>query len=504
MTSPVAGFRLAVKFRNQNGQNLYLTDDSAWTITTGSSDPSFPSSKLTQDMLSDYWSSLNARASNSWVQATGPASQLNIGVIGLLGVNRIYPIGITNVTTVGVTPSTSRFRVDTFALADRIRPPFTITSTVNLTGASSNFTGHPIDPPDDPPPAGYAETKLSPTNSALPTSLIGTWPNSYATERALSGTQTLRVHMRDVNNPTFIPSVTAVIYQSAAPVVTVTGASWEKVAVLNSSGGFIMSYPFNASLLSTAVMELHIATSTACDFIGIELIQNHTGYLFDSGVVDMSGTDVQDLAQRLDLPINGTYWIHVDTGDFCLYKSGTYTAVVGGTLTAKTYFSIIGPGDADGRFHAGRFLAADTATFPISNTGGWNIQSASSISLSRTRSGSLHGSRFPVEWTEADMLLPGGSLSRPMLAKIERILKSIGIMQYPTLLIPDPNMMEGSVERQNAPRWMMLSSRTENHVGQMTGINNDVLADGSNHSFNRYDIQLHWVEHNGSKYGGGG
>src|SRR4051812_44441709 len=112
--------------------------------------PGFPSTKLQTDLLSDYWSAYNHRSSNTWISATsddttGAISTRNLGIIGLLGVNRRTPTSL--LPSILYTLNTLRFRVDSYPLADRIRPPFTINSRTNLTGADANLTGHPLDPP---------------------------------------------------------------------------------------------------------------------------------------------------------------------------------------------------------------------------------------------------------------------------------------------------------------------------------------------------------------------
>jgi len=502
MTDPVAGLRFAVRDLSTTGAVLYPSD--RWTITTGSAMPGFDTSKLTGDILGDYWSAINHRSSCSWVQAQSDnvIVNRNLGVVSLIGINRRTPSAVLP----GVTYGNNLFRliVDTYPIASRVRPPMTLNSKVNLTGADANFTGHPLDPPDDPAPVGYAETKLTPTNPAIATSIVGTWANYYATERPLAGTCVVRFHLRDVNNPLLIPSVTASIWQSGSSVISlVSYVDLEHVEVGNSSGGFVFTYSFLASALAsqTAAMELHLSTSTACDFIGVELVLDHSGYSYDSGLLDFPNVDMDSFTLRPDITISTTTYVYVEPGPFNSYLTTPFTRVIGGVLNAHIYSSIVNPGDPDGRFHAGRFLAADTIITPLASPSGWNLSSASDSTPARTRAGSFRGGRSPLEWTEADMTIIG--ISRLTVQAIERLIRTLGIMRVPTLLIPDPNMTEGYSDEQTRPRWMVVGSKAETHIGRFTGIDPDVLADGMNHTRDRWDMVLHWIDHNGQRSGGG-
>jgi hypothetical protein len=502
VTAPLAGFRLAIRDLSPTGSQVFLSD--RWTITSGSAMPGFPTSKLQTDLLSDYLSAYNHRPSNTWIQAQSDAatsSARTLGLIGLLGLNRRSPSSL--LTGTSYTANTIRFRVDSYPLSDRIRPTFTLSSSVNLNELDPGLV-HPLNPPDDPAPSGYAEGKMAPASSILATSAVILFANPYATERVLSGTQTFRVHLRDANNPAQIPLTTVVLYQSGSPVKTLAPVSYEKVAVSNSSGGFIITYAFLVSDLAstTAAIEMHVSTSTACDFIGTELLLNHTGYLYDSGVIDYSGTDLMMAVQALDLTLpSGAIYVHVEFSDFCSYTSGTYTKVGGGTASAATYTSIVQPGDADGRLHVGRFLVADSIIFPINGLAGYNIQSQSDSQPARTRSGSLAGNRVQIDWNDYDLSIIG--ISRVLQQRIERQIRALGIMRTPTLVYPDPNMTEGYVDEQTMPRWVAVASKAESHIGRLTGIDSDVNADGLNHTRDRWDTMLHLTDHNGVRSGGG-
>lgn len=502
------GFRFAVRDVSPNGSQLLMSD--RWGIITGSALSSFPISKLQTDLLSDFWGAYNHRSSNCWVEgnsgndAQGNISTTrNIGAIGLLGINRRSAAIPTTISS-GATPNTFRIRVDNVQISDRIRPSFTITSKTNLSGADTNLTTGPIDPPDDPAPSGYAETELTPTNPALATGVVVTFANHYSTERALSGTQTIRVHVREVTGSQLIPIITTAIYQSGVFVKTLTSPLYEFVAVTNADGGFIASYTFLASDLTsqTAAIQLHVDTSTACNFVGIEWVANLTGHLYDSGVLDFAGIDLTMLAVALDRPIGaGINYVHIEPSDFCSYSITDYAKVGGGPeISAYIYTSIVNPGEPDGRFHAGRFLAADAIIFPINGLAGYNLTTSSDASPSRTRSGSFHGSRAANEWIEADLSIIG--ISRVLQQRLERLFRALGIMRNPTLLIPDPLMTEGYIDEQTTPRWVVLASKAESHIGRLTGIDSDVSADGLNHTRDRWDMAVHVVEHNAVRSGG--
>lgn len=471
-----------------------------WTMTTGSALPDSPATKLQTDLLSDYWSSYNHRASNSWIQAqsdTATSSARRLWLIGLLGMNRRLPTAL--VQGVSYAANTVRVRVDSYPLADRIRPVLALSSKVNLTGADALLTGHPINPPDDPAPTGYVETKLTPTSSASATSLIATTTNHYATERALTGNVTIRFHLRDVNEPTKIPNLVLAIYQSGSPVSVTMTTSYERVTVTTSSGGFIIDNVFPVSELasSTAAVEIRASTAAACDWIGVEVIFNHTGYLYDSGNVDISAQtrpDILVLRPDLTLPA-GVVYVHVAPSAFCSFTTASYSKVGGGSADAQTFTSIAAPDDTDGRLHIGRFIASDALVFPIAGIGGYNLQAMTDAQLTRTRSGSLRGRRVGVEWVESDLTVIG--ISRVLLQRIEQLIRVLGIMNGPTLLVPDPDMTEGFTDEQTAPRWVVIGGKAETHIGRLTGMDEDVDADGVNHVRDRWDVGLHLVDHGG-------
>lgn len=506
MPTPTPGFRLAIRDLSPLGTSPQQFMSDRWTVEAVTELPGFPATKLQTDLLSDYWSAYNARSSNTWITAvsddtTGASTTRNLGLIAVLGLNRRTPSALLPGTS--YTPSTVRFRVDSFPFKNRIRPPCTLSSRVNLSGLDTDFTSHPLDPPDDPAPVGYVETKLTPTSSIAATSLIATFGNAYATERALSGTQTFRVHLCDVNNPTQIPNATVAIYQSGVLVSTLSSPTYEHVTVANSSGGFIFTYTFLASSLTsqTAALQMHISTTTACDFIGTELVLNLTGHLYDSGVETFTGVDTDAFAERLDLTLNtGVTYVHVEFGDFCSYTTATYTKTGGGTASANTYTSIVAPGDSDGRLHVGRFLAADAIVFPINGTGGYNLQAATNETTSsgglRTRSGAARSTRSLVEWTEMDLSII--RVSRVLKQLLMRQKAALGLLRNPTLLVPDPLMTEGYTDEETRPRWVLLSAVTETHAGRMSGVDSDAYADNSNHIRDHWDVNMHLLEHSGA------
>lgn len=476
-----------------------------WTLSTGSEMTGLESSKLQQDLLSDYWSSYNHRASASWIEAVSDAAtseSRRLWLVGLLGLNRRSPSAL--VSGLSYTGNTVRVRIDSYPLSSRIRPAFTLNNKVNLTGSDSALTSGPIDPPDDPAPSSYVETKLTPTSSGSATSLRALFSNHYATERALTGNIILRVHLRDVNTPTSIPNLTASIYQSGVLVSVSQTVSYERVAVSSSSGGYIVSIIFAAAGLTsqTAAIEAQLSTSTACDWIGLEMVLDLTGHLYDSGKVDLSAVEPAAVfAARPDLTLpTGVIYCHIEFSDFCTYTTASYSVVGGGSANALTYSSIVAPGDPDGRLHVGRFLAADALVFPIQSPGGYNLQTVSGTEPARTRSGSLRGARAAIEWVEADLSII--RISRILLQKIERLVRTLGIMRTPTLLVPDPGLTEGYVDEQTSPRWVVIGARSETHAGRMTGKDEDVDADGLNHTRDRWDVALRLIDHNGVRSGG--
>lgn len=495
MADPVSGFRLANRETSTLGHVRFPSD--TWAITTGSAVSAMPNSRLQTDMLADTWTAVNHRSSCTWIQAAGVVINGEVKAIGLLGMNRKSPT-VADLGT--LTENTIRLRVDTYALADRVRPPFTISSKVNLTGADANLTGHSIDPPDDPAPAGYAETKLTPTNPALPTSIIGTWANYYGTERELNDEQILRVHLSDANDETAVPVVTISVYQGGVPAFTPLLLFVEKVSAASSSGGFIFNYTFNATDLTShsGVMELHLSTATACDFIGLELIANHSNYLYDSGPIDYTTEDLFSHTGRPDLTVaNGTtVYVHVELSDFCWSASDNYSIAGGGTQAALSFTSIVNPGQPDGRFRAGRFIASDAAIFPISSPS-FNLRPASTISPTRTRSGSIHGTRAPLEWMEGEFTI--SCISRALLQKLDRMVSTLGLSLRPTLLIPDPLFTEGAVDDETKPRLIVITSYEREHIGRLSGITDDADSDGLNHTHDRWNVHISFMEHNGRR-----
>src|SRR3954471_7432793 len=118
MTAPAAGFRIATRDTDVNGAQVFMSD--RWTISTGSAMPNNPTTKLTSDLISDYWAARNHRSSNIWIQAASDnlTQARNLGAAALLGFNRRVP---TAVTGVNYTSNTIRMRADKYPLADRIR-----------------------------------------------------------------------------------------------------------------------------------------------------------------------------------------------------------------------------------------------------------------------------------------------------------------------------------------------------------------------------------------------
>jgi len=509
-----SGFRMAVRELAPDGTQIFPSD--RWTVSTGTAMPGFPASKLLTDLLSDYWSAWSSRASASWISVVSSSAGIlarSIGLIGILGVNRRTPTaflprigevrGDGSTITVGTlyTPNTVRFRIDSHPLSDRIRPTFTVTSKTNLTGSNSNLTGHPIDPPFDPAPVGYFETKLSPTNSALATSVVLTFANHYSTESPLAGTETFRVHVRNVNSPLLVPSLTTVIYQSGSPVLTLSFPTYEHVEAESSSGGFIVTYTFAAASLAsqTAAIEMHVSASTACDFIGAELVLS-ISTIYDSGVKTFSDIDLSAVVERLDFTNAGITYFHIEPGDFCSYIAATYSKVGGGTASVNVYSPIVAPGDADGRLHVGRLVISDALIFPISNSG-YQIQRQSTGGGQRTstRAGSFRAPRVSIEWNDIDLSIV--HLSQTLHQKLSRLLRVLGLSRTPTLLVPDPAMTEDSIVEQTMPRWVVVTSKSEAHQGRLTGIDTDSLSDGNVHTRDHWDLNVRFSEHSGVQAG---
>src|SRR5689334_17930642 len=121
MTDPISGFRLAVRDLAPYGAQLFMGD--RWALATGSAMPGMEATKLAGDLLSDYWSSINHRASCSWIEATSDvatSSSRKLRLLGVLGLNRRSPSALLAGTA--YTPNTARVRVDSYPLSTRIRP----------------------------------------------------------------------------------------------------------------------------------------------------------------------------------------------------------------------------------------------------------------------------------------------------------------------------------------------------------------------------------------------
>lgn len=366
-----------------------------WTITTATAHAGFPTSKLGTNNLADQWWAWNQRASGTWISAvsdTSPDSR-TIATVAVLGLNRTVP---THQALSGApVPSKWRVRIDSFPLADRVRPGIaSISSLVNLTGVAADIAG-PLDPPTPYTPAGYAPTKLEATNPALGTSFRVTFDNHHATERALTGTQVLRIFAADSADPETVLDVSRV----TATVVPSSGSSFvpSQGAIEVTPEGCIFNFSWTASQLTvpTATVRVDVGGTTSggttVEFLCVEWVAELAAVTYDSGEVTQDGTMAR-MRPGVSIPADQTRYMLITFSDF------SYIQVLG--LDEIQYVSMtVDP------LRVGRLVGSEDLTLTPSSSDGrdfWNVRPVHGSQRSRMRGGGLRARRSVPVYKEGE------------------------------------------------------------------------------------------------------
>lgn len=412
-----------------------------WTVTTATEHSGYPASNLLRDNLARYWRAWNNRESGTWVSAVSDTSSQarTISTVSMLGLNRVPPTDSGN----GFPGNFWRVRIDSYPLADRIRPAFSISNLVNLTGSSPDVSG-PLDPPIDPTPSGYSPTRLEASNNALGTSLRVTFTNHHATERPLdpTGTQLIRVYAADSVDPAIFPQITATIVPSSGSsfsIIPIAGQA-ERVA-----DGYILNLYWDTSSLTvpTATVRLDLAgastgTSTV-EFLGIEWVAEISDLLYDSAPggtsVEISGGENARVLPDVEIPAYAQRYVFVSFSDFTVSQpaNGAFPGYPlatdpGGIWDIYDFIT------SNGQFHAGRFVAADTFELQTTNDG-WLYAPQSNGDAQPMRDGS---ERFPstvMSWDEYEIKAESRTESQAVDDLLLGLYRAVDV-RFPFLVIP--------------------------------------------------------------------
>lgn len=441
----------SIRYR-EDGTKGFLSDN--WTLTTASEHTGYPASKLSNSNLHDRWWAWNQSPSGTYIATTSDVAGFNrtVNVIGLLGINWL--------DTDPPSQGTWRVRLDDeYPLVDRVRPAISAITLTNLTGSISDISG-PIDPPTDPIPVGYVSTRLLASNITLNTEVLVEFTNHHATERALTGNQMLRVHVRMDNSTSVFPTVAATIVPSSGSSFLLSG-----IIVEPTSEGYIINYPWTAGQLTvpTAAISANIVGTASgghtVEVIGVELIHELAGVPYDSGEVDLLSRNVF-VAPNFELTASST-----------LYSLSTFS-----NLAAN----IIGE-----PFKAGRWIACSTISADLASPDGFNL----------TQAGDEHG----LQWSEADLTvqaLPYDSI----FSALAEFRNAVGVISnqtftrsgflrgrgvVPFLLIPFDADLTSAM-------WVVLTDWSTPSVGWWTG-------DGD--SDERWDLNFSVRDAQAKRYG---
>jgi hypothetical protein len=454
--------------RNTNGTHGFMGD--FWTLTAASAQPGYPASNLLNNSGAP-WVSWGQRASHNWlqVQSDTRSGTRYLGIFGLLGIDRQF----STHATAGVTRTANTYRVlidDLYPIATRRRPAVSSVSLTNLTGSFTLLNG-PVDPPDLIP-TDYVSTAMSATNPALNTVLVADFENFNATERPLSGTQTLRIHYRDSAVIANQPAISVTLrYSGAAHGSALTASIVEK-----TSEGFIFTYTFAASSLPglTGRLGVTVTGTTAGGStpipIGLEWIAELSGWKWDSlldPLIDgsipysqiielptMTGTLDPFIGETVPIEIANaaTVYAYLEFSDFSEF-----------TLTAGPvrHYSPAG-GFQSAAMYATRLVAQEIGIdADFASPGGLNFRKGSDAGVTRSRSGSSRSPRSSTSEDELDVVVQ----YRPyesIFIEGEEFFRTVGFTR-PFLAVFDETNPAGLTY------FLRLTSWDLPHVGFFTG-----------------------------------
>lgn len=454
---------------------MFLSDIAGSTVRVATEYAARPSSKLLNDNLDDIWTAYNQRSSGTWIEWESDivAADRVIGLVGVLGTNRIAPTYPEASSAFRTLPSYWRVRAHTDPIRQSIRPGIMSASLTNLTG-SPDILEAPLDAPEPfVDGASPEQTKLAKVSNSANTVLLATFDNHTTIPGYLqidpAGTHTLRVYYQHSQADLTIPTLTTKLYQGgvAVPGGTLTAnssiteqVSYDDFGIIRE--GFILTYTFSSALipvlddpLQVQITGTHITTSTP-EPVRVEWIVALTGYTYDSGWVEAGSAALTgDYFMHPDIPIpaNTQLWIYIEFSDFAEVTVASYT---GGS--ARTYSSITGePGQNEKAFSAGRLVIAETVEIRADQVGGLNRRKSGDLPALRTRGGQPRGSRNPLSWTDYDFAAVLQSEDR-VFEELESFFVGVGFDQPFWVSLNDDRGL-----------WAMLTSWEQPHAGAQIG-----------------------------------
>lgn len=462
----------------QSPEDRALLASDRWSFIASTSHTNFPVSKILVDNLADVLLCYGNRRSQCWISGVAdlfPRSR-NLDYLGAIGTNRTIPEEIYSGYLFNTLNMFRAYYDNTYPLIDRIRPEVTALSLTNLTGSISSIYsifGDPVDPPQAHISPDYVQSKLTATNPALATVALVTFANHYATERALDPVkpQTIKVHVRHSSSVTTWPSINVTLRQNSVDLFAMTQVNEE--GELASSGveaeqtneGYIFTYQFSAGLdLPSQTLPIQIridGTSTGGgtpELIKVEWFAELAGITYDSDWIILDGVDrkVELVEPEQIIGADNQVYTFLQWSDHASVKTQT----TGGHLV-KVYRGL-------GKFEAlevGKFLGIESIEAALRAEDGFSLHKATNLNNTRVYSSDMRSNRFASNWWEADLVVCAEKQAK-IFGELENQFNALGLMQYPTLFIPDENDL-------NTALWAVLGSWEAPHLGLYSGIDDE-------------------------------
>lgn len=355
---------LALKRHREPGETSSVIYSDTWELATPGSYPTYPDSKLKTDNLDDYTLFLyGQRRSHTTITAFHNnflSETLDIGLIGILNVNRQYPTrtwGPYGVVT--YIRNQARLTIDSFAPNSfNLGVASGSFSLTNLTGAYS-ILNQMLNPPETD--AAYSPSKLTKVSDSSNT-VVNLLFDNFLTQRPLADgpdLQELQVHTVDSVDPLVRPTIEVVLRQSSTDIATLVEYEIEQ-----TSHGFIYKYLFDSSIFpsNTAVVGARITGTTTGtstpEYYAVKWYGSVTGQVYNSGWQDIIGPNVV-WAPEVDFP-HASLYVTVEFSDFA------YKTLDG--FGHQTYTPLAGT------LYAGRFVGGATLNLPLVGNNAFNVR----------------------------------------------------------------------------------------------------------------------------------
>lgn len=392
---------LALKRHREPDEIVSKIQSDRWDLATPGSYPTYPDSKLKTDNLDDYTLFLyGQRRSHTTITAffnNFLSETLDIGLIGVLNVNRQYPTRTWGpYGAVTYLRNQARLTIDDFAPNSfNLGVASGSFSLTNLTGAYS-ILNQMLNPPETD--AAYSPSKLTKVSDSSNT-VINLLFDNFLTQRPLEDgedLQELQVHTVDSVDPLVRPTIETVLRQETstagvyADIATLTAYEIEK-----TSHGFIYKYLFDSSIFpsNTARIGARITGTTTGtstpEYYAVKWYGSVTGQIYNSGWQDIIGSNVV-WAPEVDFPYAALY-VTVEFSDFA------YKTLDG--FGHQTYTPL-----AD-TFYAGRFVGGAALNLPLRDNNAFNVRRLGNNegNMQSTYGGQLRALRPDMTRKQVDM-----------------------------------------------------------------------------------------------------